>query len=70
MTKTDQIVYSSFFEHALQLPCHMVNCCRKLIVLVFSSGVTSKSLSPVFGAQMSMVHVVHKYIAKVSNPLY
>ena len=38
--KTDKIVYSSFLDHALQLSCH-----GKLL---------PQSLSPVFGAQMSM----------------
>ena len=67
MTKTDKIVYSSFLEHVLQLSCH-----GKLLPQTyrarFSSSVTSKSLSPVFWCPN--VHLVHKYIAKVSNPLY
>ena len=54
MTKTDKIVYSSFLEHALQLSCYGELLPQTYYARFFSSGVTSKSLSPIFGAQMSM----------------
>ena len=46
----------------------MVNYCRKLIVLVFFFWCIFQITVSSFWCPN--VHVVHKYIAKVSNPLY
>ena len=66
-TKTDKIVYSSFLEHALQLSCNgkllpQTYCARFFFWCNFQITV--------FSLWCPNVHVVHKYIAKVSNPLY
>ena len=67
MTKTDKIGYSSYLEHALQLSCHGKLLPQTYRARFFSSDVTSKSFSSLWCPN---VHVVHEYIAKVSNPLH
>ena len=66
MTKTDKIVYSSFFG-ALQLSCHgklLPQTYRARFFFWCNFQITVSSFWRL------NVHVVHKYIAKVSNPLY